>query len=90
MIFEGWLAGPAAGLGMTVAQTATLLAFLFIAGFTIVLAIAAGKNSGIAIVVGSVLGVVFFLFMGWVPGWLGVILAALGTLYFIDKIRARF
>jgi len=90
MIFETWLAGPAAGLGMTVAQTATFLAFLFIAGFDIVLAIASGENAGIAIIVGSVLGVVFFLFMGWVPGWLGVILAMLGTFYFIDKIRARF
>jgi len=90
MIFETWLAGPAAGLGMTVAQTATFLAFIFIAGFDIVLAIAAGRNSGMAIIAGSVIGVCFFLFMGWVPGWLGVVLAMLGTFYFIDKIRERF
>jgi len=89
MIFETWLTNAAPGLGVTAGQLGTLLSIAFIAAFNLVVSIAAGKNAGSGLIIGTVLGLIVFTFMGWLPGWTGAILAILGTIYFVETIRNR-
>ena len=89
MIFETWLINAAPGLGVTAGQLGTLLSIVFIAAFNLVVSVAAGRNSGDGMIIGTVLGLIIFTFMGWLPGWTGAILAILGTMYFVESIRNR-
>lgn len=89
MIFETWLTNSAPGLGVTAGQLGTLLSIVFIAGFNLVVSVASGKAAGNGMILGTVLGLILFTFMGWLPGWTGAILAILGTMYFVESIRNR-
>lgn len=90
MIFETWLVNAAPGLGISAGQLGTMLAFLFIAAFDVVVSIATqGRDKGMGVMIGTVIGLILFTFMGWIPGWTGAILAILGTILFVETIRNR-
>lgn len=88
MIFEDWITSIAPALGMSTIQAGTFLALVLIAGFVLVVSIST-KNLG-ASVLGAFLGLIVFLFMGWIPVWVGSVMALMLGIYATTFIRNRF
>ena len=79
MIFESWISSLNLMLGTTTEQSAILMSFISLLGLSVLVLISMGKDSRKleSLLFIDVLGILLFLYMGWLPIMLGVVLAVI-------------
>jgi len=79
MIFESWISSLNLMLGTTTEQSAILMSFICLLGLSVLVLISMGKDSRKleSLLFIDVLGILLFLYMGWLPIMLGVVLAVI-------------
>lgn len=77
MIFENWVTCFNLIFGTTTEQSAILLSFIFLIGLSVTVLISLGKESRKfeTLMFSDTLGILLFLYMGWLPQMLGIVLA---------------
>lgn len=77
MIFEEWITAINPVFGTTTEQTAILMSFIFLICLTVLVLIAVGREARKleVLTVSDVLAILLFIYMGWLPQMLGVVLA---------------
>jgi len=86
VMWSDWLEAIASGMGSTSSQAGVVISLIFIIGISVFILIATrGKKSGLTVGLTSLLGLILFTFIGWLPLFTGSVLAIV-----ISLLMARF
>jgi len=87
VVWQGFLETAALGMGTTTSQAGLILSMIFTVALVIVIAIATkGEGAEVVIPSSSLLGMLLFLALGWMPAILGSIVALLSALFVIQVV----
>lgn len=75
MVWEDWLTAIAPSLNVTAAQAGIIMSFIFIFAFVLMIAIAAPVYADIGIPISTLIWVLFFTYVSWLPVWTGTALS---------------
>ena len=85
MVWDLFLENVATALNIGSSTAGILCSLVSIAIVDLILGVA--TESGISIVVGSIIGIVFFVAVGWFPVWTGAIIGLVFSLIVANAIR---
>lgn len=86
VMWSDWLEAIASGMGSTSSQAGVVISLIFIIGISIFILIATrGRQSGLTVGLTSLLGLILFTFIGWLPLFTGSLLAIV-----LSLLLARF
>lgn len=85
MAWDLFLENVASALNITSGMAGIVSSIVGVAILDIILGVA--TESGIAVVIASILGVVFFVAVGWFPVWTGAIIGLVFSLIVANAIR---
>jgi len=86
VMWSDWLEAIASGMGSTSSQAGVIISLIFIIGINIFVLIATrGRQSGLTVGLTSLLGLILFTFIGWLPLFTGSLLAIV-----VSLLLARF
>jgi len=82
MIWENWLESVALGLNTSITQTGIMLSMIGIISIMVIVSVATrGRGLEVLIPLTTLMGVLFFIFLGWLPVYLGTVLAVVMAVY---------
>ena len=79
-MFDAFLTSVGGAIGTTAGEAGIILSLLGVAFFDVLVAVASGGRN--AIVVSSIIGIVFFIAIDWFPAWSGAVLGLVFALIF--------
>lgn len=86
IMWSDWLEAVASGMGSTTSQAGVIISLIFIIGISMFILIATrGRKSGLTVGLSSLLGLILFTFIGWLPLFTGSVLAIV-----ISLMMAKF
>ena len=86
VMWSDWLEAIASGMGSTSSQAGVIISLIFIIGTNIFVLIATrGRRSGLTVGLTSLMGLILFTFIGWLPLFTGSLLAIV-----VSLLLARF
>jgi len=86
VMWSDWLEAIASGMGSTSSQAGVVISLIFIIGISIFVLIATrGRRSGLTVGLTSLMGLILFTFIGWLPLFTGSLLAIV-----VSLLLARF
>ena len=86
VMWSDWLEAIASGMGSTASQAGVIISLIFIIGIAMFILIATrGRKSGLTVGLTSLMGLVLFTFIGWLPLFTGSVLAIV-----VSLLLARF
>ena len=91
VMWSDWLEAIASGMGSTSSQAGVVISLIFIIGINIFVLIATrGRKSGLTVGLTSLLGLILFTFIGWLPLFTGSLLAIVVSLLLAKFVAGWF
>lgn len=91
VMWSDWLEAVASGMGSTSSQAGVVISLIFIIGIAMFILIATrGRRSGLTGGLSSLLGLVLFTFIGWLPLFTGSVLAIVVSLLLAKFVAGWF
>ena len=90
-MWSDWLEAIASGMGSTSSQAGVIISMIFIIGISIFVLIATrGRQSGLTVGLTSLMGLILFTFIGWLPLFTGSLLAIVVSLLLAKFVAGWF
>jgi len=91
VMWSDWLEAIASGMGSTSSQAGVVISLIFIIGISIFVLIATrGRQSGLTVGLTSLMGLILFTFIGWLPLFTGSLLAIVVSLLLAKFVAGWF
>ena len=91
VMWSDWLEAIASGMGSTSSQAGVIISLIFIIGINIFVLIATrGRRSGLTVGLTSLMGLILFTFIGWLPLFTGSLLAIVVSLLLAKFVAGWF
>jgi len=91
VMWSDWLEAIASGMGSTSSQAGVIISLIFIIGISIFVLIATrGRQSGLTVGLTSLMGLILFTFIGWLPLFTGSLLAIVVSLLLAKFVAGWF
>lgn len=91
VMWSDWLEAVASGMGTTSSQAGVITSLIFVIGIGVFILIATrGKRSGMSLGLSSLLGLILFTFIGWLPLFTGSVLAIVVSLLLAKFVAGWF
>ena len=91
VMWSDWLEAIASGMGSTSSQAGVIISLIFIVGIAVFILIATrGRKSGLTVGLTTLLGLVLFTFIGWLPLFTGSVLAIVVSLLLAKFVAGWF
>lgn len=91
VVWSGWLTSAGAALGMTTVQAGVFLSLAIIMSVVLAIAISTrGRRILESSSLSTLLGLVLFTYMGWLPLWTGSALALVTSLFIAKYVGKWF
>jgi len=91
VMWSDWLEAIASGMGSTASQAGVIISLIFIVGIAIFILIATrGRKSGLTVGLTTLMGLVLFTFIGWLPLFTGSVLAIVISLLLAKFVAGWF
>jgi len=91
VMWSDWLEAIASGMGSTASQAGVIISLIFIIGIAMFILIATrGRKSGLTVGLTTLLGLVLFTFIGWLPLFTGSVLAIVVSLLLAKFVAGWF
>lgn len=91
VMWSDWLEAVASGMGSTSSQAGVVISLTFIIGIAMFILIATrGRKSGLTVGLSSLLGLILFTFIGWLPLFTGSVLAIVLSLLLAKFVAGWF
>jgi len=91
VMWSNWLEAVASGMGTTSSQAGVIISLIFVIGLGVFILIATrGKRSGMSLGLSSLLGLILFTFIGWLPLFTGSVLSIVISLLLAKFVAGWF
>jgi len=91
VMWTDWLEAVASGMGTTSSQAGVVISLIFIISIAVFILIATrGRKSGLTVGLTSLLGLILFTFIGWLPLFTGSVLAIVLSLLLAKFVAGWF
>lgn len=91
VIWSDWLTSAATALEMTSTQAGTFLSLVITIVIVLAILIATrGKMAQYTVSIGSLLCMILFTFMGWMPVWTGSVIGIVLAIFIANVFRGGF